>query len=85
MAKESKFICSVFLMFVVFQVEWPVTCEENLESCSHLYSHSGELYEDLKARVQFPSDITESLQKNLETLQIKVKLQHSVLSGAQIV
>lgn len=71
----------IALIHHLFQVDWPVTCEENLdESSSLLYRHSGEIYEDLKARVPFPNDTIESLQKDLQMLQIKLNLQNSVFS-----
>ncbi|CAM4584604.1 unnamed protein product [Leuciscus chuanchicus] len=77
--QTKKNICSLD-DFIQAQglVDWPVTCEENLdESSSHLYRHSGEIYEDLKARVPFPS---ESLQKDLQRLWIKLTLQNSIFS-----
>lgn len=71
----------IALIHHLFQVDWPVTCEENLdESSSLLHRHSGEIYEDLKARVPFPNDTIESLQKDLQMLQIKLNLQNSIFS-----
>ncbi|KAK7160010.1 hypothetical protein R3I93_007837 [Phoxinus phoxinus] len=76
---NKKNICSLD-DFIQAQglADWPVTCEENLdESSSPLYRHSGEIYEDLKARVPSPS---ESLQTDLQGLWIKLSLQNSVFS-----
>ncbi|KAK2894361.1 hypothetical protein Q8A67_011590 [Cirrhinus molitorella] len=62
-------------------VDWPVTCEENLnESSSHLYQLSGEIYEDLKARVPFPSGAAESVKNHLQTLETRVKLQNHIFT-----
>ncbi|KAG1944571.1 hypothetical protein F2P79_014200 [Pimephales promelas] len=82
---NKKNICSLG-DFIQAQglVDWPVTYDENLnESSSHLYRHSGEIYDDLKARVPFPSEI-ESLQKDLQKLWIKLSLQNSEFSSGRL-
>ncbi|KAF4101043.1 hypothetical protein G5714_017475 [Onychostoma macrolepis] len=79
---EKKNICSLD-EFIHSQglVDWPVTCEDNLdESSSHLYQHSGEICEDLRARVPFPSGADESLKNLLQTLETRVKLQNHIFT-----
>ncbi|RXN16419.1 putative protein FAM227B-like [Labeo rohita] len=81
-AAENNIICSLD-EFIQSQglVDWPVTCEDDLdESSSRLYQRSEEIYEDLKARVPFPSGAAESLKKHLQTLETRVKLQNQIFT-----